>query len=345
MISRRRFPGVCCGFVVPSTFSSFSNHHNHQFQSRQNQQFISAAPMIFTNSRFISDATLQATKDLPKTPGGQNAFKVMDMDVTKETTNEMLTKQFKALAVKCHPDRPGGSNEAMAELNAAFKITKENLTAAMDKLTEVKRHKSANAEFHKMNKQRADKEEDIGRTGGIYSAKRVNVVREQMNKFKSAKDLAAHWDQFQADTTEDCGRMINRLEVAIEQCLHFKKITMLHEISVRERWLRRMFVKNIWESVHELRQELLRKGARSQQQTMLAEEMVAFATATERKLTEDFHRQAQVMIQGQLRVIMGRATSLVITVCLSLWIMKTFMGFIYNNSFSVRYKKGFFGHD
>lgn len=295
--------------------------------------------------RFVADATLQATKELPKTPGGQNAFKVLDMDLSKDTTMEAVTKQFKARAIKCHPDRPGGSNELMSELNAAYKIAKENLNVAIDKLSETKRAKSANAEYKKMQRQRGDKEEELGRTGGIYSAKRVNVVREQMHKFKNAKELAAHWDQFQAETTDSCSRMINRFELSIEQCLHFKKITMLHEVSVRERWLRKMFVKNIWEAVHEMRQELLRKGARSQQQSALAEEMVAFATATERKLTEDFHRQAQVMIQGQLKVFAGRATSLVVTIVGTVFVFKNVFTFIYNSTFTARYKKGFFGHD
>ena len=106
-----------------------------------------------------------------------------------------------------------------------------------------------------------------------------------------------------------------------------------------------MFVKNVWETVHELRQELLRKGARSQQQTALAEEMVAFATATERKFTEDFHRQAQVMIQGQLKVFAGRATHFVVVIVGGLFILRNVFGFIYNNSFTKRYAKGFFGHD
>lgn len=353
-----------CNFSSSSSTSSSSIFRRqvrlHQQQKQQQQQnphfscFLSSSsssafmlfpPQLVTSMLFISEATLSATKDLPKTPGNQNAFKVLDLDLTKDTTMEVLTKQFKAQAIKCHPDRPGGSNEMMSELNAAYKIAKENLTDSVSKLGEVQREKKANKEYRQMQNQRADKEEELGKSGGIYSAKRVNVVREQMHKFKNAKDLAAFWETFQAETTDSTSRMINRFEVAIEQALHFKKITMLHETSVRERWLRKMFVKNVWETVHELRQELLRKGARSQQQTALAEEMVAFATAIERKLTEDFHRQAQVMIQGQLKVFAGRATHFVIVICGGAFILRNMAGFIYNNSFTKRYAKGFFGHD
>ena len=302
-------------------------------------------PALMQHARFVSDATLNATRDLPRTPSGQNAFGVMEFDLTKDTTTEMLTKHFKTMAVKCHPDRAGGSNEKMSELNAAHKICKENLNAAIDKLAETKRARSASAEYTKVQQQRANREEEVGRTGGIYSSRRVNVARQGQNNYRNAKELQDAWDLLRTETTDAAQRVIFRFEVAMEQCLHFKKLTMLHEISIRERWLRRMFVKAIWEQVHEMRQELLRKGARSQQQAALAEEMVAFATATERKLTEDFHRQSQVMIQGQAKVIVTRATSLFITFVLVMVTVRSVFGIINGATFSSRYKKAFFAVD
>lgn len=301
--------------------------------------------LLVSAARFISDTTLHATREVPRTPDGQNPFKVMDLELTADTSMDLITKQFKKQAVSCHPDRPGGSHEKMSELNAAYKIVKENLSLALDKLSEHKRNRAAGTEYRKMQNMRASKEEEIGRTGGIHNngrTKRTNVAREAQHKYKTAAELHTGWETLQADTSDAVTRMIGRYEVAVEQALHFKKLTILHEISVRERWVRKMFVKNVWEQVHEMRQELLRKGARSRQQSELAEEMVAYATATERKLTEDFHRQAQIMVQGQLKVLLERIGNMLFWVTTIVLGLRWLFGAIMASTFSERYKEGFF---
>ena len=114
-----------------------------------------------------------------------------------------------------HPDLADGSNEKMSELHIAYKIARENHNTAKDKPAETKRPRGANAEYQKMQAQRSTKEDELGRTGGIHSARRVNVAREQNNKFRNAKELQSAYDTFQPETTDAVQRMTLRSEVAI----------------------------------------------------------------------------------------------------------------------------------
>jgi hypothetical protein len=67
--------------------------------------------------RFENDPTT----NVPRTPNGANPYVVFEIDPPDagNILMEAIHKQFKVLANQYHPDRKGGSNELMAELNVA----------------------------------------------------------------------------------------------------------------------------------------------------------------------------------------------------------------------------------
>jgi hypothetical protein len=94
---------------------------------------------LFPSRRFINQTTAAATKEVPKTPDGHNPYEVMGLEVSRALTMEAITKQFKVMAVKCHPDRPGGSHEKMSDLNAALRLVKESHKDVMKRLEDIER--------------------------------------------------------------------------------------------------------------------------------------------------------------------------------------------------------------
>lgn len=286
---------------------------------------------------------LEATREVPKTPSGLNAYDVMELEPTAVTTLEEMTKQFKKLAVQCHPDREGGSNDKMAELNAAFAIVKEHHHRVTKNLSTMDTAEFASQENLRTSKHdRAKREEDLGRSGGL----RQNVrAMNQQNKYRSPKEIQAAWEDLRREREQQAGRMCGRFEVACATGIFFKKAGVLNEIAVRERWLRKQFVKCVWEEVHELRSELLRKGARNVQMSQLAEEMVSFASQTQKKLEEDFTRQAQQMFQAQARFYVQRGVILFIIVTFTVTTIYSMVTGLYNNTTTVKFKGAFFGTD
>ncbi|AYU81608.1 DnaJ domain-containing protein / J63 / JDP63 [Leishmania donovani] len=294
---------------------------------------------------FQSKEFLAASKELPTTPEGRNPYDVLEVTVTRATTLDEVSKQFRSLVVKYHPDKPGGSTEKMAEVNLAYKIVKENHDAMLRRMKEAESTIKANEAYRQHKHARASRDEDLGRSGGL-NRRNSRATREAaeptgLRRTRSLKEIEAQWAKYKEDTEAAVRSMCNRYELAIQQGKFFRKSATLNEITVRERWLRKSFAKGVWEDVHELRGELLRRGTRSAQQSELAEEMVSFASTTQRKLNENFQRLTQESVQLQSRMLVERVFFMVCSVILLVKVWRWFVGFTFNNTLTVKLKRGF----
>lgn len=255
---------------------------------------------------FHSAEFKEATKELPKTPGGANPYDLLGVTITKATTMDELTKVFREKTRECHPDH-GGSHDKMSELNAAKSIIKEHHEGVLKRMELAEQTLKAENVFSKgspAGRRKQQQHDDVSRTGGIN---RRNV--KAMNKKttgRTAKEVETEWAAFTAETDELVGRMCSRYEFALQQGRFFRKSSALTEFTVRERWLRKNFIKGVWETVHELRSDLLRKGARSAGQAQMAEEMVAYAGSVERRLNDNFSQLTQQSVQYQARLNLQR---------------------------------------
>jgi hypothetical protein len=300
--------------------------------------------------RAVSQVTLQASRTIPKTPDGANPYAVLDVDIGAATTTEDVTKQFKRLAKLNHPDAEGGSNEKMAELNAAHRIVKEHHKAVMDKLADAKAAEHLRQTARRSRGGQATpgrkhpgqvKQEEMAQSGGLHNASSATQSVRDVNsqKWRSPKEVERAWDPYRAETLENTDRMVNRFEVAIAQCVFFRKTNVLTEVTVRERSLRKTYIKKVWEEIHEMRAELLRRGARNLQQAQLAEDMVAHATLVQKKLNEDFQRQAQQMFVAQAVIFVQRTIGLIVLVAAAAGLAYGFVHRVWYGSFTVMFKK------
>ncbi|CCW70559.1 unnamed protein product [Phytomonas sp. Hart1] len=260
-----------------------------------------------------------ACRDLPTTPSGRNPYDVLEMDIAPSTTMEDVSKHFRSLVVKYHPDKPGGSTDKMSEINLAYTIVKDNHDKVLSKMTEVGNNVKANAVYRQHKHERAIHDEELRHSGGVYRRNTKAALHPSYNRPRSLKEIELQWEKYRDETGMTVKSMCNRYEVAIQLGRFLRKSTNLNEISARERWLRKSFIKSIWENVHELRGELLRRGARSAQQSELAESMVSFASVTQRKLNEDFQRLTQQSVQSQSRMFLQRVFLLM---CISILLVK-----------------------
>lgn len=266
------------------------------------------ASSLYTARRFAfhSAEFKEATKELPKTPGGSNPYDLLDVTITKATTMDDLIKVFREKTRECHPDH-GGTHDKMAELNAAKTIIKEHHESVLKKMELAEQTLKADNVYSKgspAGRRKQQQHDDVSRTGGIN---RRNV--KSMNKKstgRTPKEVESEWAAFVAESDEIVGRMCCRYEFALQQGRFFRKSSALTEFTVRERWLRKNFIKGAWETVHELRSDLLRKGARNAAQAQMAEEMVAFAGSIERRLNDNFSQLTQQSVQYQARLTMQR---------------------------------------
>jgi hypothetical protein len=281
-----------------------------------------------------------ATRDVPKTPGGQNPYELMEMTITKATTLDEIAKQFRELVVRYHPDQPGGSHEKMAEINAAHGLIKEHHAAVIKRFGEVDVSAKAQAAYHQRSA-RQQKDNDLSRTGGLNRQNTRAANMQSGGKGRTQREIEQAWEVYRAGVESDVKSMCSRYELAVEQIRFFKKSTVLNEVTVRERWLRKAFLKSLWEEVHEIRTELLRHGAKNAQQSQLAADMVGFATMMQRKLNEDFSRTCQISVQSQMRIMVTRFATLVVWLFFIGNFLKVTWHFMFHNSFTVRYKKAF----
>ena len=308
--------------------------------------------VVTASMRFLSQEATEATRGIPKTPDGHNPYKVLDVDLKQETTLEEVKEQFKKMAIKFHPDSKGGSNEAMSEVNAAHKLIKQHHTEALRALREQEAmpadakaatggNRSQNRRRKPGKKGRDTKEEELARTGGVASTQKVRDMNQR--KWRNTRELEEAWMKMKDDTGERTAKMMTRFEVAMEHCEFFRETSMATEVTVKERWLRKNFCKVLWEDVHEMRTDLLKRGTRNLQQQEMAEEMVAFATATQKKLNEDFSRQAQRQIKAQGRIFLERFAKLVVFLWFACFVIYSVVTGYWRNSFMRSFKPGFIG--
>lgn len=295
---------------------------------------------------FQSKEFYAATKDVPTTPGGKNPYELFEMPITRATTLDELAKQKRELVQKYHPDAPGGSTEKMAEINAAHTIIKEHHSAVVKRFGEVEVSQKAQDAYRQHRSSRQQRDEDLGRSGGINrkNVKAMNQQQQQQNRPRTQKELEAQWEVFRTDTENAVVSMCRRYELAVEQGRFFRKSSILNEITVRERWLRKSFVKGVWEDVHEMRGELLRKGARNAQQSQLAEEMVAFAGSIQRKLNEDFSKRTQDSVQSQARMVVQRTAGIALIFICTIKFFQWFGQWAFSNSLTVKFRPAILGY-
>lgn len=287
-----------------------------------------------------------ATKEVPLTPGGKNPYELFEMPITKSTTLEEIAKQKRELVQKYHPDAPGGSTERMAEINAAHTIIKENHSSVVKRFSEVEVSSKANEAYRQHKSARTQRDEDLGRSGGVNrrNVKAMNQQQAAAMRGRTQKEIEVAWETFRSETEASVLSMCRRYELAVEQGKFFRKSAVLNEITVRERWLRKSFIKGVWEDVHEMRGELLRRGARNAQQSQLAEEMVAFAGSIQRKLNEDFARLTQESVQSQSRMFAERTFFMMLILITIVKGLKVVSQVFFNGSLTVQLRPAVLGY-
>lgn len=257
-----------------------------------------------------------ACENLPRTPSGRNPYDVLELSLTPSLAQPDIAKQYRKLVVECHPDKPGGSTEKMTEVNLAYRILKEHHDGVLQTLQRVQsqaaqtgagssttgfgRRPSAGGEY-------AQREEFARR-----ARRQATPHTERPRPRRSLNDINTSWETLTRETESAVKSMCLRYEMAIQQGKFLRMPNMLNEITARERWLRKSFIKSLWENVHELRGELLHRGTRSAQQSELAENMVVFASQMQRTLNEDFQTQTQHSVQHQARLLAERGLMVVL---------------------------------
>eukprot|EP00760_Papus_ankaliazontas_P010965 PhM_4_TR14607/c0_g1_i1/m.31483 len=269
--------------------------------------------------------------DIPKTPNGQDPYTVFGVN-PQTATLETIAKQYKKLVVENHPDRPGGSNDKMAEINAAHTILKENHDRIQQQLsmgaTTARQQAQQAAEYAQQ--ARATREEVLRRTGGIRSANQKN--------WKVGGDMEKEWHKFKQDTEQTAMKMIQRFELAVEQAVYMGKMGNLNELVARERWLVRGYCQTMWDDIHAMKQEAMRHGARSRQQRDLADDMMSFGTTTESKLRSNFKRTATYATHRQVRKMAQRGIQVVGALAFAYVFCSLVFGFWWRNSLAVKLK-------
>lgn len=269
-----------------------------------------------------------ACEGLPTTPSGRNPYEVLDLPLSTSLTKQDISKQYRDLVVQCHPDKPGGSTERMTEVNLAYKILKEHHDSVLRQLQQIE---TAQQELSNTRNRFGKGEKDGGSVSSTEEFPRRARRQSPFHSYasttgsssstaaprrphRSLQEIVSQWEMLTKETESAVRSICSRYEVALQQGKFLRDGYALNEITARERWIRKSFIKSMWETIHELRGELLHRGARSAQQSELAENMVVLASQMQRKLNEDFQRQTQSSIQYQARMLVERA--LMILFCL-----------------------------
>ena len=278
-----------------------------------------------------------AVQEVPKTPGGKNPYDILGVTITKTTTWDDLNKVFREKVREVHPDH-GGSNEAMAELNAAKTIIKDNHEGVIKRMENAETQMKADRVYGGTQTNRRGRDEKVAGTGGIH---RKNVRAMNQRTGRTVKEVEKEWAEFKKETEELVTRMCSRYEYTIDVGRFFRKSTVMTEITVRERWLRKTFIKGVWETVHELRGDLLKKGARNAQQAQLAEDMVAFAGMQEKKLNQNFQLLTQLSFKYQARFALQRFCNGILFVIFAAKVLSYLRRNVFNNTLSAKFGKEF----
>jgi len=274
--------------------------------------------------------------DIPKTPNNQDPYTVFGLN-PMSATSESIAKQHKKLVVENHPDRPGGSNDKMSEINAAYTILKDNHERIQEQMkaqsASARQHAESTAEFYQQ--AQASREEILKRTGGIRDA--------NAKSWKVNPNIEAEWTKYKAETDRTVKRMTLRFELACEQGLYMRKVGNLQELVARERWLVKGFVKGMWEDIHVMKQE--NQKARSRQQRELAEDMVGYGNSIESKLMGNFKRVATLTTHKGLAMSFRWAARGLVSVMVMYGVfynlvIKTW----WRNTYAVRFKGDLIGN-
>ena len=261
-------------------------------------------------TRQLSRLARAASECVPRTPSGRNPYDVVGVELTVGTTLDEVTKAYKLMAVKHHPDQKGGSTDKMTELNMAFRSIKDNHAQVIRNFTDkqttqrVRDTETPSTGPRGRAHPHQARDEARRRSAGLQNeaAGQATQREKPTREYRSAEEVEAAWFVFRTDTQRTTERVMLRYELALEQAAFHRAPGQMNEIAVRERYLRNNFIAKVWEEVHELRTDLLRRGARNLQMSQLAEDMASFATQTQKKLSSDFERQTQQSTSVSIRI-------------------------------------------
>lgn len=267
-----------------------------------------------TPRRWISQGRhfAAACEGLPTTPTGRNPYDVLELTLHPSLDMNSVSKQYRQLVVRYHPDQPEGSTEKMTEVNLAYKILKEHHERVVSQWQVAQTRESIGGPSGggRASSARAAHEEFTRR------ARRQGPARPAAKPRRPFSEISTHWESLMRETEAAVRSMSSRYELAIEQGKFLRSTKSMNEITARERWLRKSFIKGLWENVHELRGELLHRGSRSAQQSELSESMIVFGSQIQRKLNEDFQQQTQKSVLAQTHVFLERGLMIVLSMIL-----------------------------
>ena len=277
------------------------------------------------------------TADVPRIGGGggggRNVYDVVGINLTIGTSLEDVTKAYKMKAKELHPDAKGGSTERMSELNGAYKLIKEHHNQVIRNFAEQGRRAAqqqqqqyTSSSTTTSSQQYPDQESSSssfagrrgrrGHFGGVspnqnqhntnntqYHQQQQTTQRERPHTpHRTQAEVEAAWSVLRMEASTTIDRIVSRYECALEQAAFHKAAGAMVEIAARERSVRNNYISLLWEKVHELRTDLLRKGSRNLQMSQLAEDMSLFATTAQKKLTQDYERQTQQAMAVSLKI-------------------------------------------
>eukprot|EP00796_Vickermania_ingenoplastis_P013350 gene13350-9182_t len=262
-----------------------------------------------------------ACEGLPMTPSGRNPYDVLELTLQPSLPLTDIAKQYRQLVVRYHPDKPEGSTEKMTEVNLAYKILKEHHESVLARWTRAESvaqtHRSGAAGGYQDNRSR---DEFVSRARRQRPAQQAERQRPR----RQFHEIAAQWKTLTSETDTAATVMCRRYELAAQQAIFLRAANAMNEITAKERWLRKTFIKSLWENVHELRGELLQRGTRSAQQSELAESMVVYASQIQRKLNDDFQQRTQQVVLRQARLLAerGLAAITVFVMLVKFWLWR-----------------------
>ena len=209
--------------------------------------------------------------NLPTTPDGRNPYAVFDIDPLTATPKS-IGKRYKQLVVNNHPDRPGGSNEKMREINAAHAILRQHHEKYRQTLGHEKETTTASTgdEHFEYQRMKEFREESVKRRGGVPRG-------------SASADPALNFESYKRVTSEMMNVMVNRYAFACSQGLWMRKHKCLVQLTARERWLVKGFLCTMRNDLRERKRHL-----ESSKETM--DEIDAFASEIEKELESTFAR-------------------------------------------------------
>ena len=281
-----------------------------------------AQPFFFTTTRYVTE--FYDKNDIPHTPSGGDPYIIFGLHPASATL-KIIAKQYKRLVVENHPDRPGGSTEKMVEINAAYKILKENherIRAHIKRTAHTPRQAAEHSRsFYE--KAKAQREETLHRSGGIRDT--------DSEAWKSQRSSHERWARFEKETRHAVECMKARFDLACIQGLHMRKPRSLSELVARERWLRRGYIQEMRSAVQKL--------SLDQSSDSLRRRVEEFGTAMERELVASIEKKEKEIGRANWYQSLRTASGVVLILggCVLLVYWYIFIRYI-PNTFFMKYK-------